>query len=239
MPDKRRADDRSAGESDKVVVLDTRWIYGLFGVVALTAVAALGVLLGRHGAPTPVATTQGAGAAAAAAATTPAPLAPANVQRVGGNQQPIADVTLNVPTTVDGAPILKPVFHGRCPVRPDEAPVGPNEGRIWFTDLASKNCELDLGDISATKPVTRQVMIENIGTANLTLIDSGGSCGCTTVMLQAQDLAPAAKTFLQVKYDPRVSDDAGKQIRKQVYVRSNDQLTPIAEFYITANVAAK
>lgn len=224
-------------EGGTEIRVDSRLVYGLLAVVALVAVLAIGLVIGR-----------GAEGTSATAAVGADPNATpmfgvddirSGMEQVGTPGGPMPMVTLNVPTTVDGQPMIKPVIKGKPPVQPDEAPIGPSEPRIWFTELASQDWELRLGDVSPTGPVERDVVIENIGTSPLTLVDAGGSCGCTAVNIETQELTPGMQTTVRIKYDPRVSNDAGKEIRKQIFVRSNDPLAPVAEFYIVANVLAQ
>lgn len=220
-----------------VVRLDTRWLQFALGAAALVAIGAIGLVIGSGGAIGRAAATpspQSASAAAAALATLD-PTAAA-LATLGG---PVLQVTMNLPTTVDGGQVIKPVVKGKSPVSLEEAAVGPAEARIWFTELVTDNWELALGDIAPDVPVERDVLIRNIGTGTLSLVDAGGTCGCTAVGLVAQDVAPGNTAIMKVKYDPRVSADAGKRIRKQLWVRSNDPLTPVAEFHITANVMPK
>jgi len=234
MDAKDDMDERPMPAATRVIQVDTRLVYGVLGVVAVAAVAVLGLMLGRGAAATavaPVAVDDTAGMLANAEATVGVP----GLEQVGAPRA-APQIELNVPTTVDGQPMIKPVVRGRSPVPPDQAPIGPEEARIWFTDLAAADWQLRMGEVSPLGPVEHDVIIENIGTAPLVLVDAGGECGCTAFEIMERQVAPGTRTVLRVKYDPRVTNDAGKLIRKQIYVRSNDPLTPVAEFHITAQV---
>jgi hypothetical protein len=54
-----------------------------------------------------------------------------------------------------------------------------------------------------------------------------------------QGTGPGEETVFQISYDPRVSQEFGKDVRKQIYLVSNDPLVPVVEFHITASVEAK
>ena len=53
------------------------------------------------------------------------------------------------------------------------------------------------------------------------------------------NLAGGEETTVRVSYDPRHNQEFGKFVTKQVRIKSNDPLVPLAEFTIQADVAAE
>jgi len=66
-------------------------------------------------------------------------------------------------------------------------------------------------------------IVENKGTANLTISNVAKDCGCTGAKALAMEIAPGATTEVQVVFD------AGRhplKVKKKVTVHSNDPVTP-------------
>jgi hypothetical protein len=215
-----RQEPQTSDEAATVVTVDSRLLYMLIGLVGLVAVAALGLLIGSG--------ELSAGATAAGGE--------AGAAQAEGTTGPVVNYTINAPTAIDGAPIVKPVIQGAYPMSLSDVPVGPGEPRIWFPELAESGFVLDLGDVPPTGPVKSEIVVQNIGQGTLQLTEAGGSCGCTAFSFEPTELGPGESTTFRAQYDPRVSEDAGKQVKKQVWVKSNDPLFPAAEFHIVANV---
>jgi hypothetical protein len=96
-----------------------------------------------------------------------------------------------------------------------------------------------MGAVPADQKTEREFTLENVGTSTLVIENTSASCGCTAAVADKKELAPGETTLLHVGYDPRVNSDFGKFVQKQVRIKSNDPVVPLAEFTITAEVAAQ
>jgi hypothetical protein len=84
--------------------------------------------------------------------------------------------------------------------------------------------EVDFGALPAWEPVTRKIVLRNIGGSMLQISEVTGSCGCTDTHLDSTSLAPHEETALQVTVR-RTSFTGG---RIYVTISSNDPLEPFA-----------
>lgn len=134
-----------------------------------------------------------------------------------------------------GAPIGKGVH----PVSKEEQAVGASEPRLWLPEAAEQNWTVHLGEIPNDSKTEKEFTVQNIGNATLVIEDVSASCGCTTSTIGEKELAPGGTTTLRVSYDPRVNGEYGRFVQKQVRIKSNDPLVQLAEFSITADVAAQ
>lgn len=141
--------------------------------------------------------------------------------------------------TADWMDVLAPRTT-RPPMRPvsaAEVPIADNQPRIWIDEVALTDWLSDLGTISGAVPVEREFTVRNIGSGLLTVEDLSSSCGCVAAAVDLTEIWPNETAKLRVYYDPRVNADAGTSITKQVRIRSDDPLVPLAEFAIQADVA--
>ena len=173
---------------------------------------------------------------------------------VGGGKEPVAGVaSTTVPSGAQGAvdvppavapqvnpnATAAPIGKGAPPVSKEEQPIGANEPRLWVPEAAEQNWTYSLGDIPSDSKTEKEFTVQNIGNSTLVIEDVSASCGCTTSTIGSKELAPGATTTLRVSYDPRVNGETGRFVQKQVRIKSNDPLVPLAEFTITADVAAQ
>jgi len=203
------------------IKLDARFFYGLVALLAVVGIFGIGLWIGGFFGTT------------SAPQTTTAPAA-----------APAGDLTLGQPPAsgvqaVTAPPPGQAAAAAQKPVSVADVPVGDAEPRLWIPEAAEVNFTVDLGEIPADKATERDFTIENAGTSELVIEDTSASCGCTAAHIGESNLAPGAKTTLRVSYDPRVNQEFGKFIQKQVRVKSNDPLVPLAEFTITADVASQ
>ena len=198
--------------SNQVTIkLDSRVFYLLVALIAVVGIFAIGWWMGTQlnkPAPAPVAQQQ-------------------PVDQAAGAQAAISDPNVQVQQQLSGA----------APVAVEEVPVGDAESRVWIEDLADTNWTYDFGDIANDKVVTKDFTVKNLGKAELVIEQVSASCGCTAALVKDSTVGAGESTVVSVQYDPRVNKEAGKFIKKQVRVKSNDPLVPLAEFTITANVA--
>jgi hypothetical protein len=205
--------------NDVTVKVDSRVLYGLIALVAVIGIFAIGLWLGDQ---------MGGGGDATTAEGQPtvaAGVPPAGAPTVAGA---VATVPPQ-PTAAAGAP----------PVSPDDVPVEEGQPRIWIPEVAATNWQYDFGSIPPTDKVEKEFVIENAGLGVLEIQDASASCGCTAALVADSSVDPAGTTTIRVSYDPRVNQEFGKFVTKQIRIKSNDPLVPLAEFTITADVQAQ
>jgi hypothetical protein len=199
---------------------------GLLALAAVAVAIGLGYLVGKAlmgGDSTP----QSAGVSpgqAPAGATAGAPVAGAT-----------SDTIIKENPVATGASIGK----GIHPMSKEEAAIGASEPRLWLPEAAEQNWTVHLGEIPNDSKTEKEFTVQNIGNATLVIEDVSASCGCTTSTIGEKELAPGGTTTLRVSYDPRVNGEYGRFVQKQVRIKSNDPLVQLAEFSITADVAAQ
>ncbi len=207
--------------------IDSRIVYLVVGVVGLLAVLVVAILVGQYSSDKTVAATNVGTGEVLIDPNIPPPVGtPRGNLRMEG-----------IPTSeFNGEPIIKQVFKGIPPVSLEDVPVARGEPRLWIEGLEESDWITDFGEIPADGPTERDFVVRNIGRGDLIIDEIGGSCGCTGVSIGEKVLAPGATTIIRVSYDPRVSKDFGKEVKKQVYIKSNDPQARIAEFHFTAKV---
>ncbi|HRA21545.1 MAG TPA: DUF1573 domain-containing protein [Anaerolineae bacterium] len=192
---------------------------GLIALVAVAVAIGLGYFIGK--------VLMGGGTPEQAAVVN----APAGATAVPGAEA--------VPVNPNPAATGAPIGQGAHPVSKEEQPIGASEPRLWVPEAAEQNWTFHLGDIPNDSKTEKEFTVENIGNATLVIEDVSASCGCTTSTIGEKELAPGATTILRVSYDPRVNGETGRFVQKQVRIKSNDPLVQLAEFTITADVAAE
>jgi hypothetical protein len=212
------------GNNNVNIRIDSRIFYGLVAVAAIAGIFAVGIWLGGYlgdgGTPS--------------TASTGEPVVE-GVAPVPGGANP-ADPGVIVQAT----PMTQPEIQtGSVPKSVEEVPVGDGEPRLWIPEAAEANWEYSLGSISPNDKTEKDFVVQNVGTAVLEISDASASCGCTAAMIADTSLEPGEETVIRVTYDPRVNQEAGRFVTKQIRVKSNDPLVPLAEFTITADVAAQ
>ena len=96
--------------------------------------------------------------------------------------------------------------------------------------------EFDFGDIPNTGSVSHTFQVRNVGQGALEIAGVSTSCGCTTAEVGSRRLTPGGVTDLTVTFDPQAHGGATGYFMRQVYVRSNDPVTPEATLTIRATV---
>lgn len=198
---------------------------GLLALVAVAVAIGLGYLVGKAlmgGGDTPQ------------SAETPAQV-PAGATSAPGAPAATSDTIIKENPVATGAPIGKGVH----PVSKEEQAIGASEPRLWLPEAAEQNWTVHLGEIPNDSKTEKEFTVQNIGNATLVIEDVSASCGCTTSTIGEKELAPGGTTTLRVSYDPRVNGEYGRFVQKQVRIKSNDPLVQLAEFSITADVAAQ
>lgn len=211
----------NSGEQNTVVIqVDARtlyWLVGVFGgLSALLAVFLVGVWLGRGrmAGPSPQQTAYYAAQPQILAAQ---PQAPAAQPQVSVAQQPVP------------GPSRKPVGQ--------EVPIGDNP-RLAVPELAASNYVLDFGEVTVEQgPVTKEVVIRNIGVKDLTISSVQTTCSCTTATVEPRTIPPGGEATLRVTHDPQVMLSHGStEIGHQVLIASNDPAAPWVEIDMSGTV---
>jgi len=212
------------------IKVDSKVLYSLIAVVAVAGIFGIGWWLGNQ--------IGGEGEQAAAPAANPAaPVQPAAGDagssidiNSGGIQSSDPNIQISTP-----APQAKPAQ----PVGLEEQPTGEGEPRLWVDDVADTNFVWDFGSIPPDQAVERDFVVRNLGSGTLVIEDVSASCGCTAAIVADSSLEAGEETTVRVSYDPRHNQEFGKFVQKQVRIKSNDPLVPLAEFTIQADVEAE
>lgn len=211
------------------VKLDSRVVYGLVAILAVAAAIGLGWFIGQQ---------VGGGESQTADDSAPADVAGSPLGDLGNASGADAPGELAVSNEAPVAPGGAAGSAG-SPVSLEEQPVGEAEPRLWIEEAAAENWVVNLGEIAADERFERDFTLSNIGTAPLVIEDTSASCGCTAAAVGDTNLDPGETTTLRVGYDPRVNQEYGRFVQKQVRIKSNDPLVPLVEFTISADVAAE
>ena len=204
--------------NDVTIKVDSRVLYGLIALVAVVGIFAIGLWLGD----------QMSGNTASVPAEGP----------VAGAAVPPGVATVpGLPPVVVGTPVVAQT--GASPVSKDEVPVEEGQPRLWIPEVAETSFQYDFGSIPATDKVEHDFIIENVGSGVLEIQDASASCGCTAAVVADTSVDAGGSTTIRVSYDPRVNSEFGKFVTKQIRIKSNDPLVPLAEFTITADVQAQ
>ncbi len=98
----------------------------------------------------------------------------------------------------------------------------------------------DLGDINPDEGIrTETFFVKNTGNSLLSIISVSTSCGCTEAEVESEGILPGEQTKLIVNYDPSVHPGLTGNIKRVVYVKSNDPLQEEVELELTGNILPK
>lgn len=156
----------------------------------------------------------------------------------GVNDDELSGNVDRIPTSeFSGERMLKIRKQGRPQLDPTDVPIARGEPRLWVLGLDETDNIVDFGVVPADGPTEHAFVLQNRGRGTLEIKEIGGWCGCTVSEIVDTSVAPGEETVFEVSYDPRVSEEFGKDVKKQVYIVSNDPLVPTVEFHFTASVA--
>lgn len=93
--------------------------------------------------------------------------------------------------------------------------------------------KIEMGDVFQGQKAERIVYVKNIGTDTLRIGEVKAQCGCTATLMTEKNLAPGDSGKLNIAFN--TAGQNGK-VGKEVYVTSNDPLTPKVSIGFTANV---
>jgi hypothetical protein len=213
--------------------VDSRLFYTLIAIVAVVGILAIGMWIGTMfagGGTTPTQTAANPGTQQNSSQVVAPP-----VQGGAAAAVPAGGVVVGA-TPVSASAAAK----GIGPVSIAEQPVGKNEPRIAIDEInKDNNYTFALGNIPADRKSEKEFTLKNVGTAELIIESTTASCGCTAAVADKKELKPGESTILHVGYDPRVNQEYGKFVQKQIRIKSNDPVAPLVEYTINAQVAAQ
>ena len=94
----------------------------------------------------------------------------------------------------------------------------------------------DLGDINPDEGKRSETFfVENKGTDILKILSVSTSCGCTEAEVENEEIQPGEKTKLTVTYDPSIHPGLVGNIKRVVYIQSNDPLQSEIELELVGN----
>lgn len=102
-------------------------------------------------------------------------------------------------------------------------------------ELPTDNFEF--GDVVNGKIVSKDIVVENRGSAPLVIEDVITSCGCTTGEVTPSTISPGEQGVLHITFDSGAhGPELTGQLMRQVYLVTNDQKNPEMMVEFTANV---
>ena len=113
---------------------------------------------------------------------------------------------------------------------------------LFFVHLASgsgqpkikfKETVWDFGKVKQGELLTHEFVFSNAGDATLVIQKVSTSCGCTAALVSAEKVQPGKEGRIEVKFDTR---GYGGQVRKLVYVESNDPNESHRQLEVAADV---
>lgn len=100
--------------------------------------------------------------------------------------------------------------------------------------------EFDFGTVKYGDVAERTFIIKNTGDEPLEILRLSTSCGCTSAVIAEDEriIAPRKEVEMRVAFDPAVhKDDSGLgNVKRIVYIKTNDKNNPEVEINISANV---
>lgn len=225
-----------SNNSDVTIKVDSRVLYGVIALVAVIGIFGIGWWLGNEisGGDEQ----QAANVAAPAADSGAAPAAAPVLDTSAGGAAAV-DPNTGAAAPANPAVDMSTTARATKPLSPDEAPVDAGAPRLWVDEVGDTNFVWDFGEIPADQAVEKDFVIQNLGEGELVIEDVSASCGCTAAVVADSNLGAGEETTVRVSYDPRHNQEFGKFVTKQVRIKSNDPLVPLAEFTIQADVAAE
>jgi len=93
----------------------------------------------------------------------------------------------------------------------------------------------DMGRIEPAQVVTHNFEIENDGNADLLITGGYTTCGCTTAEISSSVIPPQKSGLITVYFDAS-STAPGTQVRRGVFLETNDPQTPRIEIWIQGTI---
>lgn len=95
----------------------------------------------------------------------------------------------------------------------------------------------EFGDVVNGVIATKDLEVENKGSAPLLIEGVSTSCGCTTAAVEYQTILPGETATLHIEFDSGAhGPDLTGELMRQVFIMSNDPDSPEVMVEFTANV---
>jgi hypothetical protein len=101
--------------------------------------------------------------------------------------------------------------------------------------LSAVPSAFDFGNVLPERTLQRDIVLRNVGDAELVIKEVSTTCDCTVVGSYAKKLAPGASTSLRVEFTTPARAGRSEQT---VTIESNDAERPIADVKVSATVVA-
>ena len=108
-----------------------------------------------------------------------------------------------------------------------------NRSLVRAPIILLEETRFNFGEVYQGATVTHRFLVRNAGRKLLKITGVSSDCGCTVAEPSRTKLRPGEKAFVEVKFR---SDGYRGPVRKHVWVDSNDQGRPEAEFTLTGTV---
>lgn len=96
---------------------------------------------------------------------------------------------------------------------------------------------IDLGEVVNGDVVVRDVMVKNVGSADLVIDNVSTSCGCTQASLDLMTIPPGGSATLHIEFDSGAhGEELTGDLVRQVFVVSNDPQQAEAIVELTATI---
>mgnify|MGYP001209460122 FL=1 len=101
--------------------------------------------------------------------------------------------------------------------------------------LSAEPASFDFGKVVAAKRLHRDIVLRNVGDAELVIKGVSTTCNCTVVGDYAQKLAPGASTSMRIQL---TTPETVGPTEQKVAIESNDSERPRVEIIVAATVVA-
>jgi len=104
-------------------------------------------------------------------------------------------------------------------------------------DVSLETTEFDFGDVINGVIMEKDLMIRNIGTADLIVDTVTTTCGCTTAYLDLMTIPEGGIATLHIAFDSGAhGEELTGEVMRQVILISNDPKEPEATVQFVANI---
>ncbi len=94
----------------------------------------------------------------------------------------------------------------------------------------------DFGDIDPDEGIrTERFSVRNRGDSALVISSVSTSCGCTTAEISSKEILLGEEAELAVSYDPNMHPGLVGEIKRVVYIQSNDPSDPEVQLELYGN----
>jgi hypothetical protein len=108
-------------------------------------------------------------------------------------------------------------------------------GKAGGARLSAEPSSFDFGSVLAGKTLQRDIVLRNVGGAELLIHDVSTTCDCTVVGSYANRLAPGTSTSLRIQL---TTPPVAGRTEQRVAIETNDPDRPRVEIEVAATVVA-